>query len=737
MSPLVEQPRKGRPRRWLWAMICIVLVMLSSSTRRTSSAAASGGPDGGPVLEEPVPGSPIPSAFRPGGWIGTPPDIVGAPTLSDGELIVTDYPFDDRGADSALSPDIADHSSRFDDVLPDVATPIDGRSAAAGAMGDTTYPDDLVVGAADIVETRIAADFGAWYLLIQLNALDDPARTGFEIRVDEDRFINVRGLTADVDGQPIDVHADVARNTFELRIPMTIFDPGSGTHGILVASGVWDPVIQDWYKPPTSLSFTPFYDVAYVPDENMSSYWNERLQSQHISVQAFSRDVIPVDFDLLRAGACDAPVCADIQPYGGLAVHVLRSGQPLGEGVVDDTREAASPVGNARRYLSSFQPYAVYAPTDFAKPHPLVLLLHPSGGNYMSYLLADWLGIKTWIDEMDAVLAMPFARGEAGAYDREAEKDVFEVWRDVARRYPIDRERVYVMGVGEGGYGALRMAHLYPDQFTGVIAWAAPWESADEAICKSIDSLAIGTSWPCPYTLADLVGNTRNIPTLLVYGALDQRTPVSMVPRWASLVEKSSVPYRLVLYPAQGGHIGYPSMDASLVREWIGGLAPRAQRPTVVTYRVVREFLQPGALTSGAYWIRDVDLAPNAAAGAVTASLIDPIPVGAAYGPDVAGSLLNTSLVQGRGDVDVQPGSNYLRFDSSGLTGIEIALDQIGWNVTEPGLIKGTTDTAVAVLLSGLAEDDVVAIGTPSEFTPQGLLLHLPTGEFTITLNPV
>ncbi len=54
----------------------------------------------------------------------------------------------------------------------------------------------------------------------------------------------------------------------------------------------------------------------------------------------------------------------------------------------------------------------------------------------------------------------------------EAEADVFEVWRDVARHVRLDPDRVAISGYSMGGFGTYRLASAYPDlfgrAFTGV-----------------------------------------------------------------------------------------------------------------------------------------------------------------------------------------------------------------------------------------------------------------------------
>ena len=56
-----------------------------------------------------------------------------------------------------------------------------------------------------------------------------------------------------------------------------------------------------------------------------------------------------------------------------------------------------------------------------------------------------------------------------------------EIIRDLARRHPIDRERIYVAGCSNGGYMSLKMTTIYPDLF-----------AASVPICGVVASLRAG-----------------------------------------------------------------------------------------------------------------------------------------------------------------------------------------------------------------------------------------------------
>jgi len=65
------------------------------------------------------------------------------------------------------------------------------------------------------------------------------------------------------------------------------------------------------------------------------------------------------------------------------------------------------------------------------------------------------------------IVACPLARGTMG-YQGIAETDVYDVLADVLRRYPIDRNRIYLTGISMGATGALRFALTRPAEWAAV-----------------------------------------------------------------------------------------------------------------------------------------------------------------------------------------------------------------------------------------------------------------------------
>ena len=162
----------------------------------------------------------------------------------------------------------------------------------------------------------------------------------------------------------------------------------------------------------------------------------------------------------------------------------------------------------------SEQPYAVYSPKPLAaasgKKYPLLVSLHAEESN-QNVNLRQVLGVANRFGDVAAgdlrnfpaqagniIVACPLARGTMG-YQGIAERDVYDMLADVERRYPVDRERVYLTGISMGGGGALGLALTRPDMWAAV----AP-------VCPA--------GFP---GIEELAGNALNIPISLFQGDQD------------------------------------------------------------------------------------------------------------------------------------------------------------------------------------------------------------------------
>jgi predicted esterase len=87
---------------------------------------------------------------------------------------------------------------------------------------------------------------------------------------------------------------------------------------------------------------------------------------------------------------------------------------------------------------------------------------------------------------------------------------ILEIIRDLAQRYPIDRERIYVVGCSNGGYMSLKMTTVYPDLF-----------AASVPICGIVQALEPGG----PRMITDAELRDIHTPTWLVASRDDDTVP--------------------------------------------------------------------------------------------------------------------------------------------------------------------------------------------------------------------
>ena len=118
-------------------------------------------------------------------------------------------------------------------------------------------------------------------------------------------------------------------------------------------------------------------------------------------------------------------------------------------------------------------PVRIYVPEPVAKdtstPRALVIALHGAGGDEQMFFYGYGAGrIKQLADQHGVIIAAPssngFLRG-GGVFDA--------LVASLSRDYPIDADRVYVIGHSMGAGGALMLARDRADKIAGVVAIAA------------------------------------------------------------------------------------------------------------------------------------------------------------------------------------------------------------------------------------------------------------------------
>lgn len=210
-----------------------------------------------------------------------------------------------------------------------------------------------------------------------------------------------------------------------------------------------------WTTEPGALP-TPSRDLA----ETYLAYAALQLAKAHDYVDTITPDTARADLCLRsarRALAVTAPKqSVSMTRYGSLVEHAYFA------------RNDQSP-----------QPYFVYRPPDLPvdKPVPLVIFLHgyvPGTARTDPYLVSDF--VLRLADRAKCILVIPHGRTNTD-FQYAGEVDVMRVKAEMLAFYPVDPDRVYLLGVSMGGAGAWQVACHYPDHFaaTAPINGQADW----------------------------------------------------------------------------------------------------------------------------------------------------------------------------------------------------------------------------------------------------------------------
>jgi len=358
-------------------------------------------------------------------------------------------------------------------------------------------------------------------------------------------------------------------------------------------------------------------NVAFRSHERGS--WWEAEQAAALasgSIAAFKGEVTVAD---LVAGQRHEPA----RPGEGLLSRVYRSDYAIGErqegvdyeGVPGRTPTRAGAFDQSFWYLGHHQPYAIFVPTTAAAPWGLQLALHGRSAGHASLVSNE--GMQQQLGEaLDRVVVVPLGRGPFGGYSDWSERDVLDVMADVQRTWTIDRTRVFAGGYSMGGYGAFRLATLYPDVFAGAITWVG--HTGD-----CLNGTPIGDNDPCPAgavgNMVHYLDNLRHVPIASLFAAGDELV-------WATTAERfrqryAELGYRHVWWMHAAEHLTFALLD-SWVKEadWTKELT-LVRDPARVTYRT-----NPGLGNAAidivhdrAYWVSAIR---TAAAGDGTVDLI-------------------------------------------------------------------------------------------------------------------
>jgi dienelactone hydrolase len=572
---------------------------------------------------------------RLGEWRGTPTYLAGRTQVSEGELIYTDYLYDDYG------PDL--------DGLPGMAP---FRSTLAPTNGDYRYPSDAARyghNAADLRELRISATRGGLHALVGLQTMtvadaavamiaidtDGEAATGVPAWPDgagigtrgADRFVTVWGTGGHVGGgsgaaTPVRTAANLDENAIEVDVPFALLGPLSERARIWVVTGLARSG-GGGFAPQRSGS-TAVFNTGFRGDDDwprLVGHWGEHEQSQALAGADVGEFAHPLQLAALRERR-SIPLA--LKP--GFYNRIFRSKYDYGEGI--DLKEGAGVSGTPDpMFRSRWQPYGLYIPKGYdGSRAPLLLDGHSLDVNHNEYRAVGPKQLEQLGDQRGSIIFTPLARGIDSWYLDAGFADVLEAWDDVKAHYAVDEDRTAITGYSMGGYMTYRLGLLMPDRFSRASVYVGPPAYSIWPYPLPVQSTP---EWRFSGNTNNLVANALNLPFEIVSGNADALVPITGVQKQVDDLLAAGTDLRFYRHLADD-HFSLILADRwGHTRDFLG-TAPRDTAPVDVRYERFPAMDLPryGLRFDRAYWVSDLE-------------------VGAGPDPERSGSIEATTFARG------------------------------------------------------------------------------------------
>jgi len=559
-------------------------------------------------------------------WRGQPTMLAGHSQISRGELIYTDYLYDDYGPDLNGIPD----QPQFRDLL-------------APKSGDYAYPDDpdrYGYNAADLRELRFAANKKRVWVLVALQTMQVPDAAVVMIAIDTDgdastgtaawpggaglntqgadSFVTTWGSGAQVtdasgDSTAIPFAANLDENAIELKVPRRLLGPVSPSARVWAASGLANP---DGTWQAQSDGETAAFDVAFQGDESydLLSHWGDRKQSRALAEQDVSGFAEHLQIQLLKKRR-SVPFVAPPGYYN----RIFRSNYTYGEGidlkggqVTQGGSGGDAQGGPEAMFRGRYQPYGLYLPDGYQNGNaPLLLDGHSLDVNHNEYAAVGTHQLSELGEDRGSVIITPLARGIDTWYLDSGLVDVFEAWKDAREAYRTDEDRTSITGYSMGGYMTYRLGLLMPDAFARASVYVGPPAYYFWPYPLPLQSTP---DWEVPGNTQLIVDNGLNLPFEINGGNLDELVPIAGVQHQVDAFQAAGDPFRFY-HHATDDHFSFivAANEWSHTEQWLGD-ERRDLSPVRVRY--VRypsmDLPRAGLVFDGAYWVdgmqvRDAD----------------------------------------------------------------------------------------------------------------------------------
>ena len=579
--------------------------------------------------------------------------VAGTVELCDGALIYRDYIYDDYGADGGLigiSPsngiDLLNVLSRAGGIGNPLATTPGLLSPTAG---DQRYPAGLE-NTADLAKLTLQLDGDALKVSVELNTLysSDDTLAVLAIDTDNDR------ATGGGDWEGLGIRSDGWDRLyrFEQGNPVTntlsgsIPAPDSPTWRIqAVVAQANGTVMNVAFRGPHELARAGALPEQILPDGG--NFW-EDIQARVLAngdISQFGHTVERADLEN-RVNQEPGEI-KGFQQRVYTSEYTLPPGEGVSmHGVPGRHGDTNIPCEQYFHYLGRYQPYGFYVPEGDG-PFGLQMILHGCEANHASQI--NQKNFQTaFAENQNRILAAPLGRGPRGFYSDISERDVRDVQSDVERHYPIDTSKRIISGYSMGGYGAMRLASLYPQDYAAGVNWVGftgsllnlplthelindgevpvvgslldslingipivgdlvNLEDQLSLVLSPIHELQETTTIGAVDNVYDYVSNLQHTPFAHVYSGADELVHVTTSLGLEEQLLKGEMPYQFYLHPV-AEHLTYILLDQwSKEARYITGRTQQ-QNPSRVRFRYepANAYPEYDIQHNRAYWVHDL-----------------------------------------------------------------------------------------------------------------------------------
>jgi len=694
-----------------------------------SGSGASTGPSPGPAAFY-LPPATAPQLVNTGIWSAQPILVEGASSYRSGEYVYQGFLYDDHGAKGALD-----------------ASQDDEQTAGALSMpyGTYTYPTDPKYGAnaANLIEFRLKLTSSATAFRATFNTMIDPTVEAFTIGLGggstsyamphganasepAQYFITVYGTTADVvnaatgtvvAGAGATVQVDQTHRQVTVLLPFSTFDPrGNTALRVAVAAGLWNASAGTYLVPGATSSATSpggalvpspaaFFDVGFrhaepaagdsLNDEtSLDAWWRESAQALALTEGSLSSFYDTVDMTKVAAGVDDdMPGQPQGVPQTGHINRILSSHWEPFQGRAFTGCQGLSSACPPE-FGSALEPYSIYVPNSPAPSggYQLTLLLHSLSCNYNQYANTNYesqFANRT----IPSIVFTTEGRGPDNWYTDLSEAEVFEVWSDVASRYPINENAVALAGYSMGGFATWKLGGRWPDLFGKMQPTVGPPSDAGE-------------------DLETMFASYRNIPIRSWHAAADELVPLDQSLPEEQTLSSLGLNFEWDLF-APAEHLTLALNDQfDTAASWLGSVSTN-DNPPHVTY-VVQPSLdssQYDIVATHAYWLSGVTtrtaspltgtidvLSHGFGLGDPPTSGTQPVS-GTLTGGEVSPAIAYTGFKNTYGTPPAQPVADELTINATNIATVTIAPSRA--KVDCNAQLNVTTDGPLAITLAG------------------------------------